>query len=255
MTQIVLPQPTPHPFPPPTVFILLLHTAARTLYQDLSLPNKRLPVLSFETGKPTGKYYELPDSVFSTPLRTDIIHRNIVWQEKNARTTLYKGKKRSEVRGGGRKPYKQKGTGRSRQGSIRSPLWVGGGMAHPPKLKSWGTRLQKKVRRLGMRVALAAKYRDLRLVVVSSLALPLPKTRAGSHALLHHGVSPGKRVLLVDTLAPSPKSPFALATRNIPGCKTLPALAANVRDIVLADRLFITVEGLDAVIERVTKED
>jgi len=225
------------------------------LYQDLSLPNKRLPVLSFETGKPTGEYFELPDSVFSTPLRTDIIHRNIVWQEKNARTTLYKGKKRSEVRGGGRKPYKQKGTGRSRQGSIRSPLWVGGGMAHPPKLKTWGTRLQKKVRRLGMRVALAAKYRDLRLVVVQSLDLPLPKTRAGSHALLHHGVAPGKRVLFVDALAPAPKSPFALATRNIPGCKTLPALAANVRDIVLADRLFITVEGLKAVIERVTKED
>ena len=102
---------------------------------------------------------------------------------------------------------------------------------------------------------LAVRLSRARLVVVQSLALPLPKTRAGSHALLHHGVAPGKRVLFVDTLAPSPKSPFALATRNIPGCKTLPALAANVRDIVLADRLFITVEGLKAVIERVTKED
>jgi len=227
-----------------------------SLYQDISAPNKRLPILSFETGKPTGAFFELPDVVFSTPVRTDIVHRNVVWQQQAERTTLYKGKSRWEVRGGGRKPYKQKGTGRARAGSIRSPLWKGGGVAHPPKLKSWGTRLQKRVRRLGMRVLLASKYRDRRLVVVDSLSLETPKTRLGSHALMRHGVIPGrKRVLFVDVEVPEPKSPFILATRNIPKCKALPASTASVRDLVIADRVFITVAGLERVIQRVTRED
>ncbi len=210
-------------------------------------------MVSFATGEPTGATASLPDSVFATPIRADIIHRVIVWQEKTARTTLYKGKGRSEVRGGGRKPWKQKGTGKARAGSIRSPLWVGGGVAHPPKLKSWGICLQKKVRRLGMRCALAAKYRDRRLIVVDSLSLPEGRTRAAVAALEAHGVDPARRVLLVDAGPPSPA--LVQAVENLPGTKALPSLGANVRDIVLADRLFISTEALQALVARVTKTD
>ena len=210
-------------------------------------------MLAFASAQPTGALAALPDAVFATPLRADIVHRVIVWQEKNARSTLYKGKGRSEVRGGGRKPWKQKGTGRARVGSIRSPLWVGGGVAHPPKLKGWGTLLQKKVRRLGMRCALAAKYRDRRLVVVDALRLGEGKTRSAAAALAAHGCAPGRRVLLVDV------GPLdALLVRglaNIPGAQALPVLGANVRDIVLADRLIITTAGLEALVARVTKTD
>ena len=117
------------------------------------------------------RFVDLDPVVFTTEIRRDIIHRVVVWQEQKARRTLYKAKTRSEVRGGGIKPWKQKGLGKARASSIRSPLWVGGGVAHPPKLRHWGTLLQVKVRRLGMRIALAAKFRDNRLLVVDKLAI------------------------------------------------------------------------------------
>jgi len=196
---------------------------------------------------------ELDDGVFATPARPDIVHRVIQWQEKNARMTLYKGLSRAEVRGGGRKPWKQKGTGRARVGSIRSPLWVGGGVAHPPKLREWGHSLQRRVRRLGMRCALAAKYRDLRLTIVDALELPEPKTRAAVAALAALGVPEHKRVLFID--GGNPSHNFATALRNVPGAKALAQLGANVRDIVLADRLFVTPAALEALRARVTKTD
>jgi 50S ribosomal protein L4 len=117
------------------------------------------------------RFVDLDPVVFTTEIRRDIIHRVVVWQEQKARRTLYKAKTRSEVRGGGIKPWKQKGLGKARASSIRSPLWVGGGVAHPPKLRHWGTLLQVKVRRLGMRIALAAKFRDNRLLIVDKLAI------------------------------------------------------------------------------------
>jgi len=177
----------------------------------------------------------------------------IQWQEAGARTTAYKGKSRAEVRGGGRKPWRQKGTGRARVGSIRSPLWVGGGVAHPPKLKDWGHHLQKRVRRLGLRCALAAKFRDLRITVVDALALPEAKTRAAVAALAAHGARAGARALFVDGGAPPPD--FAAALRNVPGAKALAAVGANVRDVVLAERIFVTPAALAALTARLTRED
>lgn len=98
-----------------------------------------------------------------------MVHRVLVWQQKNARTTLYKTKDRAETRGGGKKPWRQKGTGRARHASIRSPLWKGGGVAHGPVFRDWSISLPKKIRALGLRVALSSKLRDGRLVVVESL--------------------------------------------------------------------------------------
>ncbi len=227
--------------------------AAKSLYADLRAPNKTLPIISLLTGEPTGAVVALDERVFSTPMRPDIVHRVIQWQEKRARTTAYKGLGRSEVRGGGRKPYKQKGTGRARAGSIRSPLWVGGGVAHPPKLKEWGHHLQKRVRRLGLMCALAGKYRDLRLTVVDALDVPAAKTKLAAAALDAQGARAGKRALFVS--ADAPPEPFRAALRNLPGAKALAQVGANVRDIVLAERLFITPDALAALTARVKRED
>jgi large subunit ribosomal protein L4 len=157
--------------------------------------------------------------LFSTPLRPDIIHRVVVWQDKNARKTLYKAKTRAEVRGGGRKPWKQKGTGRARHGSIRSPIWKGGGVAHGAVFRDWSISLNKKVRLLGLRVAIASKARDRRLVVVDSLDLGSPKTGTLSKALSVPSLGlppPGrKRLVFVDADSALPKN-FLLAVRNLP---------------------------------------
>lgn len=170
---------------------------------------------------PQMRFVELDPVVFTTEIRRDIIHRVVVWQEQKARRTLYKAKTRSEVRGGGIKPWKQKGLGKARASSIRSPLWVGGGVAHPPKLRHWGTLLQVKVRRLGMRIALAAKFRDNRLLIVDKLALndnnkiikggapasteetgaPVvssSRTKVALASLSKLGIPAGSRVLFVD---------------------------------------------------------
>lgn len=111
----------------------------------------------------------LEPSIWHKEVRPDLVHRVLVWQQKNARTTLYKAKDRAEVRGGGKKPWRQKGTGRARHGSTRSPLWRGGGKAHGPVFRDWGIRLNKRVRAAALRVALSAKVRDGRVVVVDAM--------------------------------------------------------------------------------------
>ena len=216
-------------------------------------------MLALTTAAPTGGACALPDHVFATPSRGDVVYRVVQWQDKNSRRLRFKAKSRAEVAGGGRKPWNQKGTGRARQGSIRSPLWVGGGVAHPPKLKPWGTRLQKRVRRLGLRVALAAKYRERRLVVVQDLALPGGKTRAAVAALAAHGCrDPGGRaryLFLGDDGAGGVPAELARAVRNLKGVRALPAVAANVRAVVAAERVFVTAAALEAICKRLQRED
>lgn len=225
---------------------------AAALYRDLSAPVKTVDVISLSSGEPTGKEIVLDNRVFSGPIRPDIVHRVIVWQEKNARKTLYKTKGVSEVRGGGRKPWRQKGSGRARHGSIRSPLWVGGAVAHGPVLRDWSIRLQKKVRRLGMRSALAAKYKDCRLVVVDDLVTENGVAKEGMEVLKALGLE-NKRVLFVGGEAVDKN--FIVSMRNIQRVKVLPQVGANVRDIVLADTLVVTQDALDLITQRVTKED
>lgn len=184
------------------------------------------------------------------------MHRVVIWQQKKARTTLYKAKTRSEVRGGGRKPWKQKGTGRARAGSIRSPLWRGGGVAHAPVFRDWSTSLNKKVRQLGLRISLAAKTRDGRLTVVDSLELEAPKTRTLERVLRGSFSFPvgRRRLVLVDTDdALVPDGHLALAARNLPLTVPLPVRGVNVRDLVAAHHVIISSAGLAALTERLTR--
>lgn len=119
----------------------------------------------------------LPGLIYDQPLRKDIVHRVVVWQRANWRQGTVKVKTRSEVRGGGRKPWQQKGTGRARAGSIRSPLWRGGGKAHGPRPKDWSQSLNSKVRRLGLRIALSSKLAAGQLTVVDALKIESAQPR------------------------------------------------------------------------------
>lgn len=132
------------------------------------LPDE-LPIYDAVSLSATESSARLEPSVWHKEVRPDLVHRVLVWQQKNDRTTLYKAKDRAEVRGGGKKPWRQKGTGRARHGSTRSPLWRGGGKAHGPVFRDWGIRLNKRVRAAALRVALSAKVRDGRVVVVDAM--------------------------------------------------------------------------------------
>ena len=153
-------------------------------------------------------------------------------------------KGRSEVRGGGRKPWKQKGTGRARQGSIRSPQWVGGGVVFGPTPRSYSYKLPKKVRRLAIKSALSAKVIDQDIIVLDALALNAPKTK--EFAAILNNLKVDRKALVV---APSYDDNVALSARNIPGVKFVAADGINVLDVLSHDKLIITKEAVQKVEE------
>ncbi|HYG33147.1 MAG TPA: 50S ribosomal protein L4, partial [Clostridia bacterium] len=126
---------------------------------------------------------ELPAAIFEAPVYVDLMHQAYVRQMANARLGTHDTKTRNEVAGGGRKPWRQKGTGRARQGSTRSPIWVGGGKVHTPHPRSYEQAMPKKMRRAAVRSALSVKAAEANVVVVDNLALSEPKTRLMAKAL------------------------------------------------------------------------
>eukprot|EP01130_Rhizamoeba_saxonica_P013598 TRINITY_DN5819_c0_g1_i1.p1 TRINITY_DN5819_c0_g1~~TRINITY_DN5819_c0_g1_i1.p1 ORF type:complete len:351 (+),score=87.57 TRINITY_DN5819_c0_g1_i1:266-1318(+) len=127
-----------------------------------------VPVYNLATGETTGEY-ELPPEIFSVPVRIDVLHERITWLRAKWRKGNASGLSRGEVRGSTRKLYKQKGTGRARAGSIRSPIRLKGGIAHPPKPKDWSKKENKKTRKLGMKSALSAKFAHNQIIVVDDM--------------------------------------------------------------------------------------
>ena len=122
-------------------------------------------------GKKTSETVDLPAEIFEAPINVDLMHQAYVRQMANARLGTHSTKGRSEVRGGGRKPWRQKGTGRARQGSIRSPQWVGGGKVHTPKPRDYTKSMPKKMRRAALRSALSVKAAEKEIVVIDELLL------------------------------------------------------------------------------------
>lgn len=144
--------------------------------------------------------YTLPGDVFDVPIRIDILHRVVRWQLAKRQQGTHKTKTRSEVRGGGRKPWKQKGTGRARQGTIRAGQWRGGGVVHGPVVRSHAHKLQRRVRRLGLKCALSAKASEGRILVVDSLKPDTIKTKEmNTHIENLMEEAPRKSLLFVDT--------------------------------------------------------
>src|SRR4051795_608057 len=138
---------------------------------------------------------ELNDSIFGIEPNVHVLHSAVVMQQASLRAGTHKVKGRSEVRGGGRKPWRQKGTGRARQGSIRSPQWRGGGIVFGPTPRSYSFKLPKKVRRLAIRSALSSKVLDENILVLDILAIDTPKTKDFKTVL--NGLSVDKKALIV----------------------------------------------------------
>lgn len=175
-----------------------------------------------------------------------IVHRALVRQMNNARQGTASTKTRSEVSGGGRKPWRQKGTGRARAGSSRSPLWRGGGVIFGPKPRDFSAKMNRKERRLALRTALQSRTDDL--VVVEDFAenLPRPKTRELVQAMSRWGVEPDSKVLLI--VADRDENVY-LSARNVGNLKLISASNLNVFDILAADQIVATASALSKIQE------
>ncbi len=187
---------------------------------------------------------ELADDVFGLPVRRDILARVVNWQLAKRRAGTHKARGISDISGTTKKPYKQKGTGRARQGSLRSPQFRGGAVIFGPVVRSHEFSLQKKVRRLGLKTALSAKQAEGKLVVLDAAKAAEPKTKALRAKLDAFGWN---SVLIID--GSELDETFARAARNLPKVDVLPQQGANVYDILRRDTLVLTraaVEHLEA---------
>ncbi|WP_341279783.1 50S ribosomal protein L4 [Paenibacillus sp. FSL H8-0537] len=187
---------------------------------------------------------ELADSVFGIEPNKHVLHSAVTLQQAAERAGTHKTKGRSEVRGGGRKPWKQKGTGRARQGSIRSPQWVGGGTVFGPTPRSYGFKLPKKVRRLAIKSALSSKVIANEIIVLDQLSFSAPKTK--EFVAILNNLKVARKALVV---LPSYDDNVALSARNIPGVKFVAADGINVLDVLVYDKLIITKDAVEKVQE------
>ena len=197
-----------------------------------------------QSGEEIGKV-ELPDRIFNVKVNPDLVHQVVLAQTANERKPLAHAKGRGEVRGGGKKPWRQKGTGRARHGSIRSPIWKGGGVTHGPlKEKDYSKKINKKSRQKALFMALSSKVRDGELKVVDSLELTEAKTKT-MKGILERIAGKGS-VLLVQ---PDSNQKLVKASRNLPFAKTARADSLNVKD-VLEKKLLILMKDSIPVIEK-----
>lgn len=187
---------------------------------------------------------ELSDAVFGIEPHTAVLHDAVVMQMASMRRGTHAVKNRAAVSGGGRKPWRQKGTGRARHGSIRSPLWVGGGVVFGPQPRSYAYKLPKKVRRLAMKSALSAKVKDDELIVLDNLTMEQPKTREMVKVL--GNLKADRKALLVSS---EYDENVALSARNIPGVKFVQAEGLTVYDILNHDKLILTRDAVARVEE------
>jgi large subunit ribosomal protein L4 len=196
-----------------------------------------------QTGSQVGEI-ELNDSVFGIEPNNHVLFEAVVMQRASLRQGNHKVKNRSEVRGGGRKPWRQKGTGRARQGSIRSPQWRGGGIVFGPVPRTYSYKLPKKVRRLAIKSALSSKVLAENILVLESLAFETPKTKEFASVL--KGLSVEKKALIVTA---DLDENVALSARNIPGVTVVTATGINVLDVLNHDKLIMTKAAVEKVEE------
>ncbi|WLR41982.1 50S ribosomal protein L4 [Bacillus carboniphilus] len=185
---------------------------------------------------------ELNDSVFGVEPNESVLYEAIIMQRASLRQGTHKVKNRSEVKGGGRKPWRQKGTGRARQGSIRSPQWRGGGTVFGPTPRSYSYKLPKKVRRLAIKSALSTKVNENSLVVLEDLTFAAPKTKEMKTVL--NSLSVEKKALIVTA---DFNEAVSLSARNIPGVTVVTTEGINVLDVINHDKLLMTKAAVEKV--------
>jgi large subunit ribosomal protein L4 len=185
---------------------------------------------------------ELPAAIFSAPVRKDLMHQALVYQQANAHLGTHKTKNRGEVSGGGRKPWKQKGTGRARQGSTRSPQWRGGGKVHTPIPRDYSVKMPRQMRQAALRSALSAKMTDKAVVVVDRIALPSVNTQAMSKALQAVAGTENALVVLSER-----NETVERATRNLAQAKTLNAGYLNIRDLFKYEKVVLALSAVEKI--------
>jgi large subunit ribosomal protein L4 len=191
------------------------------------------------------KTVELPAEIFEADVNVDLMHQAYVQQMANARLGTHKTKTRSEVSGGGRKPWKQKGTGRARQGSTRAPQWVHGGKIHTPRPRKYTQHMPVKMRRAALRSALSAKAADAGVVVVEELVLEEPKTRLMAQSL--KSLVGDSTVLMLAAEKDAAYEIVARSSNNLPDAKLLMANYLNIRDLLSYDKLVMPIKALDVL--------
>ncbi len=190
------------------------------------------------------KDLELNDSIFDIEPNNQAIFDMVLLQRASLRQGTHKVKNRTEVAGGGRKPWRQKGTGRARQGSTRSPQWRGGGVVFGPTPRSYKFKLNRKVRRLALKSALSTKVKDNEFMVIDGISFEAPKTKE-MVKVLENLQAPAKTLLVVDEIDTN----VARSANNIPGLKILDAKRVNVYDILNSNKLIMTEAAIKSVEE------
>jgi large subunit ribosomal protein L4 len=194
---------------------------------------------------------ELPPEIFETAINVDLMHQAYVRQMANARLGTHSTKGRSDVSGGGRKPWRQKGTGRARQGSIRAAQWVGGGKIHTPKPRDYTKKMPRKMRRAALRSALSAKAAANELVLIDKLSVSEPKTRLMAETL-RKLVGDSSALILMPEKSDAYKD-VEISSRNLPDAKTLLVNYLNIRDLLGYDRIVLPVQALEIISEQLGK--
>ncbi len=186
---------------------------------------------------------DLNDSVFAVPVNEHLVHMAVVLQLANKRQGTQKAKTRSEVRGGGRKPWRQKGTGHARQGSIRAPQWTGGGVVFAPVPRDYSFKMNKKEKAAAIKSALSSKVSEDKLIVVDSLDFEAPKTKKMKEVLAN--LKTEKALVVVDGDAAN----TILSVRNLPTARGIYSNSINVYDILKYDTVVITKSAVKAIEE------
>ncbi len=190
----------------------------------------------------------LPVEIFEASINVDLMHQTYVRQIANARLGTHSTKSRGEVSGGGRKPWRQKGTGRARHGSIRSPIWVGGGKVHTPKPRKYTKKMPRKMRRAALCSALSVKAAADEIVVIDEMALPEPKTKLMAETLSNL-VDEDEKVLILLAEKSDANKVIELSARNLPNARTLLVQYINIRDLLSHDKIILPLAALDVLIE------
>ncbi|RJP23726.1 MAG: 50S ribosomal protein L4 [Deltaproteobacteria bacterium] len=186
---------------------------------------------------------ELPDAIFGAEVKKHLLHHVVTAQLAARRAGTHETKTRSDVAGGGKKPFRQKGTGRARQGTSRSPLMRGGGTVFGPHPRKYDMKVNRKEMKAALRCALSARAQENKLILVDDLSLPAPKTKEFLKVAAALGITDA--LIVVDG---APEN-LALGLRNLKGFKTLPVYALNVYDVLSYDQLVLTRPALEKISE------
>ncbi|MBI4093264.1 MAG: 50S ribosomal protein L4 [Candidatus Kerfeldbacteria bacterium] len=203
-----------------------------------------------QAGQQVGSH-DLPDRIFGLTVKPELVAQAVLTQQANARTAIAHTKTRGEVRGGGKKPWRQKGTGRARHGSIRSPLWKGGGVTFGPRnTRNFSLKMNKKARQKALYMALSDKVAANRLIVIDSLELPAIKTKAFIAVMKKLPLQPSTLVIL-----PAADERLVKSCRNIPNVTTIRGDSLNVVDVMKHESILLprpAVEVIDKTYRTVT---